>query len=566
MPEFSGCFCPSGLPRSLAYINQSQNTLNQHCILNHPNIYTQGNMTIAFTGELYIPEYIAPEEYLLTQWTKNNHSCLDSISGSFSFALHDPAANRLCFARDPMGVKTLFYAQRGDRFYVSTTLKGLLVFPEVEPVVDAEGLYDLMLLGPGRTPGCGIYRDVYELKPGQWGYFDETGLHLFTYWSLKDAPCTDSFPEITEKVRELVETSIGRQLHSTLPVCTFLSGGLDSSIVSAVAAREMGALDVYSLEYKENDRYFSPTRFQPTSDTDFMYLMAEHIGATTHRVEIDTEPLVNALTEAADARGLPGMGDVDSSMLLLCRAAGESPKVVLSGECADEFFGGYPWYRDPAIRSAAGFPWAQTTEYRASFLRPEVTKWMVPGEYVQEKYRQTLNSEDLMPNQDTTEVQTKQMFVLNFTWFMQTLLARNDRMSAESGVTLRAPFCDKDIAQYLYTVPWSAKDYMGREKGLLRHAFRDLLPEAIVQRKKSPFPKTWNPRYMEAVSNLLCDELSGSNSPLLEFLDRAALLKLCGENRSRPWYGQLMTTPQTIAYFLQMAHWLKTNRVQIKLA
>ena len=157
----------------------------------------------------------------------------------------------------------------------------------------------------------------------------------------------------------------------------------------------------------------------------------------------------------------------------------------------------------------------------------------------------------------------REMMVLNLRWFMQTLLDRKDRMSMWSGLEIRVPFCDRRIVEYLYTVPWAYKDYRGREKGLLRHAFRDLLPEEIIHRKKSPYPKTWDPAYMQAVSDLLRQELEGTNSPLLGFLKKDALLALCGEDRSLPWYGQLMTTPQTIAYFLQMAQWMRVRNVRL---
>lgn len=538
---------------------------------------TIGGRTIVYNGELYNAEELRQElrsygeefstgcdtEVLLHAFNRWGEGCLPRLNGIFAFAVYDPAQRRLFLARDPMGVKPLFYARRGAGFYFASELKSLLAFPEIQPVLDARGIYDLMFLGPGRTPGYGVFRDIYEVKPGHWGVYDENGLTLTPYWTLCDAPCTDSFQEASDKTRYLVEDSIRRQLSADVPVGTFLSGGLDSSIVSAVAAKYLGTVDTFSVDYKDNDRYFHATKFQPNSDTHYMYLMAKHIGAKAHRIELDTEPLVSALFEAAEARDLPGMADVDSSMLLLCREAGKHATVVLSGECADEIFGGYPWYRDPEIRATAGFPWAQTTVYRSTFLLPEVLRWMDPREFVDRRYQETLHTVELLPDQDPTEKRMKEMMVLNLRWFMQTLLDRKDRMSMWSGVEIRVPFCDKRIVEYLYTVPWSYKDHNGTEKGLLRHAFQDLLPKEVVTRRKSPYPKTWNPNYMAAVSDLLRQELTGTNSPLLEFLDKNVLLQLCDEDRALPWYGQLMTTPQTIAYFLQMAHWMRVNHIRI---
>ena len=538
---------------------------------------TIGGKTIVYNGELYNSPELRSElltlgetfdthcdtEVLLRGYLRWGEAVVEKLNGIFAFAIYDPGACRLFLARDPMGVKPLFYAQRGGSLFFASELKSLLCFPEIEPVVDARGLYDLLFLGPGQTPGFGIFRGVYELKPGTCGVFDETGFHISTYWSLKDGEFTDSFQEASDRTRFLLEDSIRRQLVSDVPVGTFLSGGLDSSIVSAVAAKYLGTIDTYSVYYRDNEKYFHATKFQPNSDSDFIGLMEQHIGSRGHPVTLDTEELTKALFEAAEARDLPGMADVDSSMLLLCRHARAHSTVVLSGECADEIFGGYPWYRDPEIRSAYGFPWAQTTDYRASFVRPELLSWLSPREFVDHRYQETLATVDKRPDLSPLESRMKEMMVLNLRWFMQTLLTRKDRMSMWSGLEIRVPFCDKRIVEYLYTVPWEFKDYQGREKGLLRHAFRDMLPEPVLYRKKSPYPKTWNPSYMEAVSSLLREELTGTNSPLLEFLEKDKLLALCGENRSLPWYGQLMTTPQTIAYFLQMAHWMKHHHVQV---
>ena len=538
---------------------------------------TIGPCTIAYNGELYNAEDLRNEleslgehftthsdtEVLLRAYLRWGAGTPERLNGIFSFAVWDARNQNLFLARDPMGVKPLFYALRGDTLFFASELKTLLLFPEIRPEVDARGLYDLMFLGPGRTPGCGVFRNVYEVLPGYMGIFDERGLTMTPYWSLRDGPCEDSFEACVEHTRFLVEDAIRRQLVSDVPLGTFLSGGLDSSIISAVAAREMGRVDTFSVDYRDNDRYFRSTKFQPNSDSYFIGVMEEAIHAGGHHIILDTDALVSGLLEAAEARDLPGMADVDSSMLLLSRAVREHVTVILSGECADEIFGGYPWYRDPEIRAINGFPWAQTTHYRASFARQELLDWEDPEEFVRRRYEETLSSVDLTPGLTPLEQRMKEMMVLNLRWFMQTLLDRKDRMSMWSGLEIRVPFCDKRIVEYLYSVPWSYKDYRGREKGLLRYAFRDLLPAEITARKKSPYPKTWNPDYMAAVSDLLRQELQGTNSPLLAFLKKDALLALCGEDRSLPWYGQLMTTPQTIAYFLQMAHWLRARNVSV---
>lgn len=534
------------------------------------------DLAIAYNGELYNTSELRRELTLLG-YAFETHSdtevalkafhawgsaSFEKLNGIFALALYDSRTHSLTLARDPMGVKPLFYARRGERLIFGSELKALLAHPLVRPEVTREGLYDLVFLGPGRTPGLGIFRDVTELLPGQWVKFSADGLRQDFYWRLRDAPCEDTFEEACEKTRFLVTDAIRRQLVSDVPLCTLLSGGLDSSIISSVAKETLGALTTFSVDYEDNARYFQPGKFQPNSDSDFIDVMTSYLGSKHRTVTLTTAQLVPALFEATEARDLPGMADVDASMLLLSREIKKTHTVVLSGECADEIFGGYPWYRDPAIRAQAGFPWAQTTDYRAGFLRPEYLTDETPREYVLRRYEAMCDRADILPGTSELETRMKQMMVLNLNGFMQTLLDRKDRMSMWSGLEIRVPFCDRRIVEYLYTLPWEYKNYRGREKGLLRRAMRDILPEQIVQRKKSPYPKTWNPDYLAAVSALLRQELAGG-SPLLELFRPEALESLLTETRDVPWYGQLMTTPQTIAYFLQLAHWLRTFEISI---
>ncbi len=502
-------------------------------------------------------------EIVLQAFLQWGEACCDLLNGIFAFAVWDTQHRRLFLARDPMGVKPLFFAQRGSALVFGSELKALLAHPLVEPVIDRDGIYDLFFLGPGRAPGSGVFRGVQELLPGQSGWFDDRGLRLQQYFTLTDEDCGDSFEECAEKVRWLLTDAIRRQLVSDVPVCSFLSGGLDSSIISAVAAREQPDWVTFSVDYEDNDRYFTPGKFQPNSDNAFIAIMTDHLHTRHHRVVLQPAQLVDALCEATEARDLPGMADVDASMLLLCREMKQHATVGLSGECADELFGGYPWFRDPEVRAVNGFPWSQTTDYRAGFLRPEFQTELSPSDYVNHWYQWTLARTDKRPGLDPLESRMREMVMLNYQWFMQTLLDRKDRMSMWSGFEVRVPFCDRRIASYLYRVPWAYKDYKGREKGLLRYAMRDLLPPSIVERKKSPYPKTWHPAYRDAVAARLRDELADSSSPLHELCVPAALEQLLREDRSLPWYGQLMTTPQTMAYFLQLAHWMRVYHVRI---
>jgi asparagine synthase (glutamine-hydrolysing) len=302
-------------------------------------------------------------------------------------------------------------------------------------------------------------------------------------------------------------------------VATFLSGGLDSSIISSVADRHFHLagkkLQTFSVDYADNDRYFQASKFQPNSDSSYIKIMNEHLSAEHHLIILDTGELADALYDAVDARDLPGMADVDSSLLLFCREIKKHATVALSGECADEIFGGYPWFRDREIRERDGFPWAQSTAYRAGFLRPEFADRIDAFAYVDERYRKTLAETDVLLK-NRNEKRMKEMVNLNYQWFMQTLLDRKDRMSMFSGLEVRVPYCDYRIAEYLYTVPWEYKDWQGYEKGLLRKAMEGILPDQVLWRKKSPYPKTHNPAYLKTVSARLREVISDPNSPVLQ--------------------------------------------------
>ena len=343
---------------------------------------------------------------------------------------------------------------------------------------------------------------------------------------------------------------------SDVPIGTFLSGGLDSSIITAVCSGIMAEAGItfptFSVDYENNSRYFSSDKFQPDADGEYIALMADAFQTEHHSTLLTAEDLLQALEEATVARDLPGMGDVDFSLLAFCKQVRSHVKVALSGECADEIFGGYPWYRDPAVKAKEGFPWAQNLPQRTKLLA-----FAVNGEdFVMDSYRAICRESDIIPGQSREEIRIKEMVNLNFRCFMQTLLDRKDRMSMYHSLEVRVPFCDYRIAEYLYGVPWEYKDYQGREKGLLRYAVQDLLPQKILTRKKSPYPKTFDPAYEKGVLSRL-EPLLEEDSPLWHLVNRQQLRAYLCQETPWPWYGQLMRRPQTAAYFLQLDFWLK---------
>ncbi len=537
--------------------------------------------TITYNGELYNTNEIrrmlsdlghhfyghSDTEVVLHAYAQWKASCLLMLNGIFAFGVYEANSGRLFLARDRMGVKPLFYKMHEGGFLFASEMKTILSYPQVKAELDANGAAELLLLGPGRTPGSGVFRDIYELEPGCCGYYENKKIVINRYWKLTDREHSDSFDETVEHVRFLVTDAIKRQMVSDVPIGTFLSGGLDSSIISAICAREIedigGCLSTFSVDYVDNEKYFTANKFQPNSDGNYIRIMQQKLNSDHHWTILSSFELMNSLEQATIARDLPGMADVDFSLLAFCGQIKKLVKVALSGECADEIFGGYPWYRDPEIRSAEGFPWAQNTDYRASFLNCEIRNRINAKEFVMDRYRQTVNETDVLPNATPEERRMKEMVNLNYKWFMQTLLDRKDRMSMYNSLEVRVPFCDYRIAEYLYGVPWSYKDYQGREKGLLRTAMKGLLPDEVLWRKKSPYPKTWDPAYLQLVINRLREILSEPSSPIFQVVKKESLQKLLIAEQVWPWYGQLMRLPQTIAYMLQIDFWLRQYDITI---
>lgn len=540
------------------------------------------NASIVYNGELYNTEELR-KELILSGFTFEGHSdtevllksylhwgkhCVNKLNGIFAFAIFDSYSKELFMARDPIGVKPFFYYDYKDGFLFASEIKTLLANPLVKPIIDEQGLLEIFFIGPGRTNGQGVFKNVSELLPGECATYKNGKLEKKRYFKLTAAEHPHNREQTIEYTRYLLTDSIERQLISDVPLCTFLSGGLDSSIISNVAAnhfkKKNKILDTYSVNYTDNKKYFQKSLFQPNSDEDFVDIMVKHIGSNQHEVVIDNTDLYNALYDAVCARDLPGMVDVDSSLLLFCKAVKNDFTVALSGECADELFGGYPWYHNEEILFEECFPWSRMQDIRRSILK----KGLLPrGEdYVHARYMQTVRQTDTLPSDTPHQKRMREMFMLNFNWFMQTLLDRKDRCSMYNGLEVRVPFCDYRIVSYAYNMPWELKALNGREKGIVREAFSDLLPDTITWRKKSPYPKTHNPLYFKLTSEGAKKVLEDKNSIIGNMLSKDGVNAIIEnpDGISSPWYGQLMRAPQILAYIVELDYWFKKYNVQIE--
>lgn len=548
----------------------------------------QGNTySLVYNGQIYNTKELKDElsengftfdghsdtEVLLKGFSFWKYDIIHKLNGIFSFAIWNSKEKELFVARDHFGVKPFYYSIVDGTFVFASEVKALFKYPGITAKIDSEGISELFGLGPSHTPGHGIFKDIHELKPASYGVFNSSGLHVEKYWSLVSLPHKDSFGTTCDKVRFLLEDSIRRQLVSDVPLCTFLSGGLDSSIITLYAAnycKEKGLppLNTYSVDYVDNDKNFVKTDFQPNSDNYYINLMKNKLNTNHHSIILDTPELADSLEDAMLARDYPGMADVDSSLLLFCKNVKKHATVTLTGECSDEIFGGYPWFfRDDALNSGT-FPWSIALDERQTLLNPEIAKKVHLKDYVNFRYTESLNEVNILDT-DSKETQEKRKIShLTLNWFMQTLLDRSDRMAMYNGFEIRVPFCDYRLAQYVWNIPWEIKALNGREKGLLRYVMKDLLPSEIVDRKKSPYPKTWNPTYLQKVKGMLTDIMENKNAPINSLLNRQYILdiiKTDGKAFTRPWFGQLMTGPQLMAYLCQVNIWLEKYQPTIDL-
>ncbi|OBR68507.1 asparagine synthase (glutamine-hydrolyzing) [Paenibacillus oryzae] len=574
--------------------------ISAHCALGHrrlsvidpengaqPMIRFTGDdqYVVVYNGELYnAPELrkalesrgrsfttSCDTEVLLVSFMEWGRACVERFNGIFAFAIWDVASQELFLARDRLGVKPLFFSRGEGLFIFGSEPKSLLAHPAVKAEVGAEGLAEIFVMGPARTPGVGVYKEISEVRPGQCMVINRAGVKTITYWRLRSETHEHNIDETARRVGELLKDTVERQLVSDVPIGTLLSGGLDSSALTALAVhyyteRGQGALPTFSVDYRDNDKHFQAHDFQPNSDAPWIERMVSHLSTIHHPVQFDTPELIAALRDATLARDLPGMADVDASLLLFCHEIKKSATVAISGEAADEIFGGYPWFHREEALNADTFPWSLATPMRAGLLAPEVAEWIKPAEYIGDRYAEAVAEVPELAGETLQQSKMRRMSYLNITRFMPTLLDRKDRMSMAAGLEVRVPFCDHRLVEYVWNIPWEIKAAGDREKGILRKALEGVLPQDVLTRKKSPYPKTHNPAYLAAVKGLILEVLDDSSSPLLPLIDAKKVRELAESSSASshiPWFGQLMSGPQLFAYLYQVHLWLKQYKVSI---
>ncbi len=534
--------------------------------------------TIVYNGELYNTQELVRElaaegvkceshsdtEAVVYAYAVWGEDCLQHLNGIFAFSVYDEVERCLFCARDRLGVKPFFFMQKGDSFLFASEVKSLLKYPGVKPRIDRTGLWQLLFLSPVTLPGSGVFAGIEELLPGECCRVDEHGMTRRKYWRLEAKEHYENRDDTVAHVGELLTDAIRRQLVSDVPLSCFLSGGLDSSIVSAVAAeayRERGdTLCTYSFEYEGNE--YEPTLFQPNADDNYATLMAEYIGSRHTVLVAPTDAVIEELLPAVRSRDFPGQADIDSSLRYFCGIVKKRHTVALSGECADEIFGGYPWFYRPEMLTRSFFPWIHDPMARMKLFRSELTHPEEGYSYLSEIYEKTVAKTSLWEGEAEEDRVARIATKLSVDYFMASLLERKDRMSMAHGLEVRVPFADHRIIEYVYNVPWRIKFEGQNEKALLRNAMARYLPDEIRNRKKSPYPKTHNPAYEKGVRDRLTARLKKKGSPLAALLAPDAI-RTFAEGGDSTWLGQLMARPQMYAWLLQFDYWLSEYHVEL---
>lgn len=540
-----------------------------YAIVYNGEIYNTDELKTALLMAGYHFETTADTEVILYAYIEYGIDFVSKLNGIFAFGIWDGKHNRLVLYRDRVGVKPLFYALKNSTLVFGSEIKALFCHPDIEPEVDTDSFREIFGIGPAKTSGCGVYKGINEIKPGCYAVFSRNGFQESVYWSLKAKEHTDSYGQTVETVSFLVRDAITRQMVADVPVCSLLSGGIDSSIVTAVASnflqRNGSMLNTFSFDFAGNDLNFQSNAFQPERDRPYVDKMLAAYDLNHTYLECNEYELVDMLFDAVDSKDLPGMTDIDGSLIYFCSLVKQRNKVALTGECADEIFGGYPWFYREDLFNTDGFPWSKDLSARTVLLKDEFVTRLDIDDYVHNRYQESLHMVPHLDGENTEEKRRREISYLNMRWFMQTLLDRMDRASMSCGLEARVPFADHRIIEYLYNVPWSMKYQNGVEKALLRDACSDLLPSELLNRKKSPYPKTYSPNYEQLLAEKFSRILENPKAKVAAIIDRQKAERFLAspKNYGKPWFGQLMAAPQMLAYILQVEYWMEKYDLEL---
>ncbi|MFI9169602.1 asparagine synthase (glutamine-hydrolyzing) [Streptomyces lincolnensis] len=471
-------------------------------------------------------------EVVLRGYLEWGDAVAERLNGMYAFAVWDGRADKLVMIRDRMGIKPFYYHPTPDGVLFGSEPKAILANPLAPARVRLDGLRELFTMV--KTPGHAVWDGMREVEPGTVVTVDRSGLRRRVYWELETRPHTDDRATTIATVRDLLDDIVRRQLVADVPRCTLLSGGLDSSAMTALAARQLGEhgekVRSFAVDFVGQSDHFVADDLRGTPDTPFVHDVARASDTEHQDIVLDAQALADPEIRAKviRARDLPmGLGDMDASLYLLFRAIRDQSTVALSGESADEVFGGYLQFFDEEARNADTFPWlvqfGRHFGEDAEVLRPELMKKLDLGSYVADGYRTAVAGIRRLDGESDFEYRMRRICHLHLTRFVRILLDRKDRASMAVGLEVRVPFCDHRLVEYVYNTPWAMKSFDGREKSLLREATADLIPRSVYDRVKSPYPSTQDPKYAVALQDHAKDLLARPDHPVFDLVDRERL-------------------------------------------
>ncbi|OIK13458.1 asparagine synthase (glutamine-hydrolyzing) [Bacillus sp. MUM 13] len=546
-----------------------------------PMLYQKNSYTIALTynGELYNYQELRKEleekghifstasdtEVLLHSYLEWQEDCLNRLNGIFAFGIWDEEKDQLLLGRDHLGVKPLFYTQVGDSIIFGSEIKVLLSHPQVEAKVNAEGLAEIFALGPMRTPGNGVFKNIKEVRAGHYITFNSAGSKNQRYWQLESKLHDDDVKQTEEKIRSLLKDTVHKQLVSDVPLVSMLSGGLDSSGLTALAGteykKEGKTLHTYSIDFVNNDKDFEEDFLRRDLDEPWVKKVAEYVGTDHHSIVFGADKLIENLLVPMRARDLPGVGELETSLYLLFTEMKKEATVDLSGESADEVFSGYPWFHQEKFLDADVFPWLLNLGYLTNILSPEMKQKIQPEEYRRRRFQEALDEVPFLEGETGMQRKQRQMSYMFITRFLPFMLDRKDRASMMTGFEVRVPFCDYRLVEYLWNVPYEVKSIDNIEKGILRRAFAGILPDDVRNRRKSAYPSTKDQAYLNGISNLMLHVLDDPESPILPLIDGAEV-RLAAEGKNEHITGT--AARGLLDYLLQINAWLKEYHIVIE--
>lgn len=503
----------------------------------------EGPVALVYSGETYNYTELRRElttrghrfttdsdtEVVLRAYLEWGPALAERLNGMYAFAIWDSRTRRLVMIRDRMGIKPFYYAETPDGVLFGSEPKAILANPLARREVGLDGLRELFAFV--KTPGHAVWEGMREVEPGTVVTVGEDGVRTHVYWELETRPHTDGKDESIAHVRALMDDIVRRQLVSDVPRCTLLSGGLDSSAMTALAAQQLGesgeTVRSFAVDFVGQAENFVADDLRGTPDTPFVHDVARASGTDHQDIVLNSDELADpeVRSRVIRARDIPaGFGDMDASLYLLFKAIRQRSTVALSGESADEVFGGYKHFFHPEARRGKTFPWlVQLQEHfgdDGSVLNDNVTRALdLPG-YIADSYATAVSGIQRLDGESDFEYRMRRICHLHLTRFVRVLLDRKDRASMAVGLEVRVPFCDHRLVEYVYNTPWELKSFDGREKSLLREATADVLPRSVYDRVKSPYPSTQDPRYHTALQDNVKDLLAKPSHQVFDLVSR----------------------------------------------